>query len=142
MKSKIQSKLFNPNNFNKDINFTRQWAQIPPFKYKPPKYFGPSYEKCMKMREKHLSPAAFMLYIKPVMIVDGKMQYLFDEKGKRYLDLYAGVATSGMGHCHPRITAKIKQQVERLQHTTSIYLNDQHCLYAEELAAKLPEGLD
>jgi alanine-glyoxylate transaminase/(R)-3-amino-2-methylpropionate-pyruvate transaminase len=48
------------------------------------------------------------------MIVDGKMQYLFDEKGKRFLDLYAGVATSGMGHCHPRITSKIKQQVERL----------------------------
>lgn len=43
------------------------------------------------------------------MIVDGKMQYLFDQNGKRYLDLFAGVATSGMGHCHPRITAKIKE---------------------------------
>ena len=56
--------------------------------------------------------------------------------------MFAGVATSGMGHCHPRITAKIKEQTDKLQHTTSIYLNDQHCLYAEELAAKLPEGLD
>ena len=56
--------------------------------------------------------------------------------------MFAGVATSGMGHCHPRITAKIKEQTDKLQHTTSIYLNDQHCLYAQELAAKLPEGLD
>ena len=83
-----------------------------------------------------------MLYKKPIMIVDGKMQYLYDEKGNRYLDLYAGVATSGMGHCHPRITAKIQEQVKKLQHTTCIYLNDQHCLYAEELSAKLPEGID
>ena len=47
-----------------------------------------------------------------------------------------------MGHCHPRITSKIKEQLDRLQHTTTIYLNDQHSLFAEELASKLPEGLD
>lgn len=109
MKSKIQSKLFNPNFLNKEANFTRQWAKMPAFGYQPPKYTGPSYDECMKIREKHVSPASFMLYKKPVMIVDGKMQYLFDEKGNRFLDLYSGVATSGMGHCHPRITAKIQE---------------------------------
>jgi len=63
----------------------------------------------MKLREKHVSSASFMLYKTPIMIVDGKMQYLFDQKGHRFLDLYCGVATSGMGHCHPRITAKIQE---------------------------------
>ena len=115
---------------------------MPAFSYTPPKYTGPSFEKVMEIRNKHLSSAAFLLYKNPIMIVDGKMQYLFDHTGKRYLDLFAGVATSGMGHCHPRITAKIKEQLDKLQHTTTIYLNDEHCLYAEELAAKLPEGLD
>lgn len=94
------------------------------------------------MRKDHCSSAAFMLYKEPLLIVEGHMQYLFDHTGRKYLDLFAGVATSGMGHCHPRITAKIKEQADKLQHTTTIYMNDEHSLYAEELAAKLPEGLD
>lgn len=76
------------------------------------------------------------------MIVDGSMQYLYDHTGRRYLDLFAGVSTSGMGHCHPRITSKMKEQCDKLQHTTTIYMNDEHSLYAQELAEKLPEGLD
>lgn len=47
-----------------------------------------------------------------------------------------------MGHCHPRIISKMKEQIDDLNHTTTIYLNDQHSMYAEELADKLPEGLD
>lgn len=82
---------------------------MPDFDYTPPKYEGPSYEECMRIRQNHISKAAFLLYSKPLLIVDGKMQYLFDHTGRRYLDLFAGVATSGMGHCHPRINAKIKE---------------------------------
>lgn len=47
-----------------------------------------------------------------------------------------------MGHCHPRIISKMKEQVDTLNHTTTVYLNDQHSMYAKELADKLPEGLD
>ena len=59
------------------------------------------------MREKYCSSAAFMNYKNPLYLVDGKMQYLFDEKGKRYLDFFAAIATIGLGHCHPRINAAI-----------------------------------
>jgi alanine-glyoxylate transaminase/(R)-3-amino-2-methylpropionate-pyruvate transaminase len=76
------------------------------------------------------------------MIVQGKMQYLFDHTGRRYLDLFAGASTSGMGHCHPRVIAKMKEQIDNLNHTTTVYLNDQHSMFAEELADKLPKGLD
>jgi len=76
------------------------------------------------------------------MLVDGKMQSLFDQEGKRYLDFIGGVATVGIGHCHPRITSKIKEQLDRVQHVNKIYLNDQHSLFAKELAHKLPEGID
>jgi alanine-glyoxylate transaminase/(R)-3-amino-2-methylpropionate-pyruvate transaminase len=37
------------------------------------------------------------------MIVDGRMQYLFDETGRRYLDLFGGIVTVSCGHCHPTI---------------------------------------
>ena len=41
-------------------------------------------------------------YKNPIMIVDGHMQYLFDETGKRYLDGFAGIVSVSVGHCHPR----------------------------------------
>lgn len=85
---------------------------------------------------------AFAFYKKPLLIVEGKGQYIYDHTGKRYLDLASGICTMIVGHSHPRIVSKLKEQVEKLQHTTTVYLHDQESLYAEELAAKLPEGID
>ena len=87
----------------------KTWATIPASDYVPPKYTGPSYQRVMKMRKDHCSPAAFTLYKEPLLIVEGQMQYIYYHTGRKYLDIFAGVATSGMGHCHPRITAKIKE---------------------------------
>lgn len=70
------------------------------------------------------------------------MQYVFDHTGKRYLDMNAGFATTGVGHCHPRINSKIVEQVGKLQHCSTIYLNDEMSLFAYELTQKLPEGMD
>jgi len=50
-----------------------------------------------------------MFYKNPVMIVNGKYQYLYDEKEKRYLDFFSGIATVGIGHCHPRIDSVIEE---------------------------------
>lgn len=75
------------------------------------------------------------------MIVDGKMQYLFDEQGKRYLDCFAGIVTVSCGHCHPMVNKAIIEQTERLQHTTTIYLNNQIAEYAKELTDKMPGNL-
>jgi len=70
------------------------------------------------------------------------MQWLFDEKGKRYLDMLAGIVTVSCGHCHPKITAAIHEQVDRLQHATTIYLNPHLPLLAQKLADKLPDPLE
>lgn len=53
------------------------------------------------------------------LIVDGKMQWLFDEKGRRYLDMFAGIVTVSVGHCHPYVTEAAKEQMDRIQHTTT-----------------------
>lgn len=95
----------------------------------------------MALRKRHLSPAMFALYREPVMITEGKMQYLFDERGRRYLDAFAGIVTVSLGHCHPDVLAAVHAQNQLLQHTTTIYLNDQVALYAKELADKMPGNL-
>ncbi|MCG8377067.1 MAG: aminotransferase class III-fold pyridoxal phosphate-dependent enzyme, partial [Chlorobiales bacterium] len=93
-------------------------------------------------RRQYTNPAIFTFYQEPLMLVEGHMQYLFDETGRRYLDLFAGIVTVSCGHCHPTVMTAIREQVETLQHTTTIYLHPNLGAYAKALASRLPDGID
>jgi len=95
----------------------------------------------LALRRQHLNPVIFHYYRKPIMIVEGKAQWLFDETGRRYLDGFGGIATVGLGHCHPEVVEAARVQSETISHTTSIYLNPELALYAKELAARMPGDL-
>jgi len=73
--------------------------------------------------------------------VEGKMQYLYDDSGRRYLDAFAGIVTVSCGHCHPEILKAITEQSKLLQHATTIYLNHTIGDFAEALASKMPGNL-
>ncbi|MEW6670562.1 MAG: aminotransferase class III-fold pyridoxal phosphate-dependent enzyme [Thermodesulfobacteriota bacterium] len=115
--------------------------ELPTYDHQPKPYAGPSLDEVISLRRRYLSPALLTYYKKPIMIVAGSMQYLFDEKGKRYLDGFAGIVTVSVGHCHPYVTQKGREQLETLQHTTTIYLNPVIAEYGEMLAARLPGSL-
>src|ERR671920_272046 len=116
--------------------------EMPAFDYTPRPYTGPSRDEVLAARRAHLNPAIFTLYRDPLMIVEGKMQYLFDETGRRYLDLFAGIVTVSCGHCHPKVIRRVQAQTATLQHATTIYLHPNLPLLAEKLASKMPPGLD
>ncbi|PIN13460.1 Alanine-glyoxylate aminotransferase AGT2 [Handroanthus impetiginosus] len=115
--------------------------KMPPFDYTPPPYYGPSAEEILSKRCQFLSPAVFHFFKNPLNLVDGKMQYLFDEKGRRYLDAFGGIATVCCGHCHPEVVDAIVNQTKRLQHSTILYLNPAIAEFAEALAEKFPGDL-
>eukprot|EP00198_Chlamydomonas_reinhardtii_P013617 XP_001702954.1 alanine-glyoxylate transaminase [Chlamydomonas reinhardtii] len=115
--------------------------RMPDFAHTPAPYSGPSAEEVIALRKQYLSPSLFWHFKKPVMIVEGKMQYLFDEKGRRYLDAFAGIVTVSVGHCHPAVNEAINKQNALLQHTTTIYLNNQIAEYAKELTDRMPGNL-
>jgi alanine-glyoxylate transaminase/(R)-3-amino-2-methylpropionate-pyruvate transaminase len=114
---------------------------LPAFDYQPKPYTGPSAEEVFALRKQYLNPALYHLYKKPIMLVEGKGQYLFDEKGRRYLDAFGGIVTVSCGHCHPHIVAATNRQNETLQHTTTIYLHPNIALYGKALADKMPGNL-
>src|SRR5262247_1706684 len=116
-------------------------AQLPPFDYQPAPYAGPSAAEVLALRKAHVNPGIFHYYREPLMVVEGKWQYLFDEKGRRYLDGFAGIVTVSVGHCHPHVVAAVNAQNTTLQHTTTIYLHPNIALYARDLAAKMPGDL-
>uniref|UniRef100_A0A7N0T6M6 alanine--glyoxylate transaminase n=1 Tax=Kalanchoe fedtschenkoi TaxID=63787 RepID=A0A7N0T6M6_KALFE len=115
--------------------------KMPPFDYSPTPYDGPSADEILRKRKEYLSPSMFHLYDKPLHLVDGKMQYLFDDKGRRYLDAFGGIATVCCGHCHPHVVEAIVNQTRRLQHSTILYLNNAIADFAEALANKMPGDL-
>ena len=114
---------------------------LPPFDYTPKPYDGPTPEEILALRHEFVNPAIFHYYKKPITIVEGKAQYLFDESGRRYLDGFGGIVTVSVGHCHPEVVQAANRQNETINHTTTIYLNPQIALYAKELAAKMPGEL-
>ena len=117
-------------------------ARMPATEYRPAPYGGPSRDQVRALRSQYVHPSVFALYADPIMIVDGHMQWLFDENGDRYLDMLAGIVTVSCGHCHPRITDAIQKQAETLVHATTIYLHPSLPLLSQKLAAKMPEGLN
>jgi len=116
--------------------------RLPPCDHLPRPYVGPSAAEVHAIRRRFLNPAIFTYYASPLMIVEGHMQYLFDETGRRYLDGFGGIVTVSVGHCHPRIVAAVHRQNQLLQHTTTIYLNPVVAEYARDLAARLPGDLN
>ena len=115
--------------------------QLPPFDHSPLPYRGPSAEEVLRLRREYLNPGLFLYYKKPIMLVEGRAQYVFDETGRRYLDALAGIVTVSVGHCHPHVVEAARAQNELLQHSTTIYLQPRIAEYAEKLASKMPGDL-
>ncbi len=117
----------------------RARVPLPISDHKPTRYAGPSREEILALRRKYMNPGILTYYKEPVCIVEGHMQYLWDETGKQYLDAIAGIVTVSVGHCHPKITERVREQVGRLVHTTTIYLHPTIAIYARELARRMPD---
>lgn len=114
---------------------------LPPFAHIPSPYSGPSKAEVHALRKSAVNPALFHYYQEPLMIVEGKGQYLYDETGRRYLDGFAGIVTVSVGHCHPRVVAAANTQNQLLQHTSTIYLHPNLPAYAAALADRMPANL-
>jgi alanine-glyoxylate transaminase/(R)-3-amino-2-methylpropionate-pyruvate transaminase len=114
---------------------------LPPCNHQPKKYAGPGPTEILALRRQFMNPAIFLYYNNPIMLVEGAMQYVWDDTGKRYLDAIGGIVTVSVGHCHPHVVAATNQQNELLQHSTTLYLHPNVALYAEKLASKMPGDL-
>jgi len=60
----------------------------------------------------------------PVLFVKGKGKYLWDDKGKKYLDFFSGISVSSLGHCHPQVVKAIRTQSEKLIHASNLYYTE------------------
>jgi 4-aminobutyrate aminotransferase-like enzyme/Ser/Thr protein kinase RdoA (MazF antagonist) len=97
-----------------------------------------TFQESLATRKRLLGGNLSLSYEKPLKIVRGSMQHLFDETGRAYLDVYNNVPL--VGHSHPRVVRAIQEQVALLN-TNTRYLHDNILRYAERLTALLPDPL-
>lgn len=70
----------------------------------------------------------------PVAFAHGQGAWLFDARGRRYLDALAGIAVSTLGHNHPRLVRAIAEQAGRMLHTSNLYQVREQEWLADRLA--------
>ncbi|HTP70537.1 MAG TPA: aminotransferase class III-fold pyridoxal phosphate-dependent enzyme [Dongiaceae bacterium] len=98
----------------------------------------PDIAQTLSSRKKLLGGNLSVSYRQPLKIVKGWRQYLYNDTGRAFLDVYNNVPL--VGHSHPRVAAAIQEQVALLN-TNTRYLHDNIHRYAERLTALLPPPL-
>src|SRR2546422_2672677 len=71
----------------------------------------------------------------PIVFTHGRGAYVFDARGKKYLDFLGGIAVNALGHAHPRIVRVIRREAARAIHLSNLY----HNAWQGPLAKKLVE---
>ncbi len=92
------------------------------------------WHPCSQMKDYETLP--------PIVIDHGKGVYLYDKNGKRYLDVVSSWWCNLLGHCNEKISARMKQQLDKLEHV--IFANFTHepaIQLCERLVQILPKGL-
>ncbi len=73
----------------------------------------------------------------PVALARGEGCRVWDVDGREYLDLFAGIAVSSLGHAHPALVAAVSRQVAAIAHTSNLFLHEPEVALAERLLGLL-----
>ena len=98
----------------------------------------PTIQDTLTTRREVLGKNLSISYAKPLKIVRGWMQHLYDDSGRAFLDFYNNVPL--VGHSHPRVVRAVQKQIALLNANTR-YLHDVVNRYAQRLTPHLPEPL-
>jgi len=101
-------------------------------------------QKLMERQAKVLLPVMTKMLLhgdKPIAFSHGKDQWLFDVEGNKYLDFFGGILTVSVGHANKEVTDATIEQLQTLQHTSTLYINETTIELAEKIAEITPGNL-
>ncbi|HZS28095.1 MAG TPA: aspartate aminotransferase family protein [Candidatus Angelobacter sp.] len=95
-------------------------------------------DEIIKKHKQYLFPSISLYYSDPLVTDHASMQHLWDVDGNKYLDFFGGIVTISVGHANPRVTGKIKTQIDKLQHASTVFPNEAVVALAEKIAQITP----
>ncbi len=94
-----------------------------------------------KLHKEYIFPCISNYYSTPLAIKKGEGLYVYDWEGNKYLDFFGGILTVSLGHCQPEIVKEVTDQLQTLQHCSTLYPNYPMLILAERLARITPGKL-
>src|ERR1700735_4569818 len=91
-------------------------------------------------QKEFLFPAVFNYFQEPLVVSHAKDQYVWDADGNQYLDFFGGIVTVSGGHCNDQVNAKIHEQLDKLQHVSTVFATEPQLALAKKLASITPAG--
>ncbi len=89
----------------------------------------------------YLFPCAPPYYADPLVLVEGQGALVVDSEGHEFLDFFSGILTTALGHCHPEVVERVREQLGTLGHISTLYLSENQVEMAKRLAAIAPGRL-
>lgn len=97
-------------------------------------------EEIILASREYLFPAVFHYYREPLVIARAKDQHVWDADGNQYLDFFGGIVTVSVGHCNEQVTRKVCDQLQKLQHTSTLFATEPQAALAAKIATITPGG--
>src|SRR5438477_6231929 len=97
-------------------------------------------EEIILANREFLFPSVFHYYKEPMVVSRAKDQYVWDADGNQYLDFFGGIVTVSVGHCNDTVNAKLRQQMDTLQHVSTVFAHEPQAALAKKIASITPEG--
>lgn len=89
-------------------------------------------------QKEYLFPAVFHYFKEPLVISHAKDQYVCDADGKQYLDFFGGIVTVSVGHCNEHVNRKVREQIDKLGHVSTVFATEPQVALAQKLASITP----
>jgi 4-aminobutyrate aminotransferase len=91
--------------------------------------------------QEYLFPAVFHYFKEPLVIERAKDQFVWDADGNQYLDFFGGILTVSVGHCNDQVNLKVRDQLDKLQHVSTVFATEPQAALAQKIASLTPGGL-
>lgn len=98
-------------------------------------------DEILEKQQKYLWPNHILYYTDPLPLSHGDGMYVWDVEGKKYLDFFAGILTTSVGHNRPEVVDAAVAQTKKLIHSSTLYPNEAHVNLAEKMAEITPGRL-
>lgn len=95
----------------------------------------------LQLHNEYLIAGVSPYYEEPLVVSHGKGHYLYDVEGREYLDFFGGILTVSIGHADPHVAAGVKEQADKVSHTSAVYVNLPQIELAKRIAELAPGAL-
>ena len=95
-------------------------------------------QELLLAQKEFLFPAVFHYFKEPLVVSHAKDQYVWDADGNQYLDFFGGIVTVSVGHCNDTVNRKVHEQIDKLEHVSTVFVNEPQVALAQKLAQIAP----